>query len=143
MNTAALYIFFFSGKSNPTPPDTHDGGHYIHRDSHKKRHLALLKRQEDKVREREKLRLMIEIAAYGEPEIKRPELKKAKQIQPVEAKAHDYSRQLRAVELELALLERQARQLEVEQRRMREEDDIKAILLALGAPFDSTNKTIH
>ena len=127
MNTAALYIFFFD--SSGVVPDTHDGGHYLHRKSAQKRHLALLAQEQKKLQERQILRQQLEKAAYGDPPSQQQPTKAEKrQITKSIETARNYEALIAALDLELLLI---AEQMRIEAKRLREEDDIHALLLSI------------
>lgn len=154
-----LLDYFFLDQSQS---DTHDGA-----DHHVKKHYYYsrkqLKQLNNKLKERERLKLeaknilrqQIETVIHGDKKQLReavetireelPELGIKQNIQlrniiPV------LQQEMQKIESELSALNEELVRYAIEAKRLREEDDIKAIMLAINAPFaefTGFNKTRH
>ncbi len=103
-------------------------------DALKKRSLALLKKEQAKLAEREKLRQQLNIALRGEEiigEKSQETPQKAEKIQKLEVKSTNFEALIAIIDLELLMLAKEMRWLEIESKHRREEDDIQVILLTM------------
>lgn len=137
-----MLLDFFPLEYPSSLTDTHDGGwakKNLLEDDSKEKTRVLLAREQQKVADRELLRKQLKKARFGdEEEVKEVVNKVNKQIvdQNVKANVNNVipvlNIALEALQIEIDLLHHQ---IALETKRLRDEDDAKAILLLLNAPF--------
>lgn len=102
----------------------------------KEQQVILEVRRQEKLEAAQLLRRQLEEAAY--PETEKPISKKEKRIiEGKRAEIPELKIDLELLEKELLLLQREVELQAIEARRLREEDDIQAIMLALNYPFET------
>lgn len=118
-----------------TPTPTIIGGDDAWRKHHKRQNQILREREAAKLEARQELRRQIDEALN--PPVEQLTRKEKKQVEAQKAQLPELTLNLELLESELRLLQTELQLHAIETKRLRDEDDIQAILLALNAPFQT------
>lgn len=136
-----------------TAPDTHDlprRKKHISKEKIDAINANLLLKEQEKLAYAQALREQID--SIINPTEEEPVIIQGVTIEPLKPRSWEQDRanrfrelegKLAVAELELKLAQEEARQHRIYMKKLREEDDIQAIMLALDAPFQSLKHTIH